>query len=372
MKTFFKVIAYLFVLLLLLAGGIAYVGWTISAPQSSAQHARVQASPQYVAGQFINLEEVEVVEGEPSLIASLQHWLLGEEQREPQGEIPVLGYDASQLAQPARDGLHITWLGHATALVEIDGIRVLVDPVFGERSSPFKSFGPARFHPTPFPLSELQNIDAVIISHDHYDHLEEETFKHLAGTKTKLLVPLGLGDLVASWGISSDQYVEMDWWKEVIIGDVELIATPARHYSNRGFFDVGQSIWLSWAIVGPHHKVFYSGDTGYSKYFAEIGKQLGPFDVSLVKIGAYGPGDTWIAIHMPPEHSVKVHQDVNAKVMFPISWATFNLAYHAWAEPMERTVASAAELDVELVTPKVGETVNFAHEHTNETWWDNL
>lgn len=364
MRIFFKVIGYLLLAIIGLIAIAAAVGYQLSSPQSAAQLARNAKSPQFKDGVFHNVE--------PSGTGAEEDngGFFGDEQRVPLGTIPVVTYDPGQLQSAPSPGLAITWLGHATALVDIDGVRVLIDPVFGQRTSPFSFVGPQRFHPPPLPLAKLTGIDAVVISHDHYDHLEEATFRHLAGTKTKLLVPLGLGDLLASWGIGADQIVEMDWWQEVELNGVKLVATPARHYANRGFFDFGKSIWLSWSLVGPEHRVFYSGDTGYSTLFAEVGERFGPFDVALIKIGAYGPGQDWHDWHMPPEEAMMVHQDVQAQLFFPFSWGTFNLAYHRWDEPIVRTLAAAQQAGITLVTPLVGETVIFDQEYTNVSWWE--
>jgi L-ascorbate metabolism protein UlaG (beta-lactamase superfamily) len=282
----------------------------------------------------------------------------------------VLAVDPAALAAaPPVSGLRAFWIGHASVYVEIDGLRLLLDPVFAERVSPI-AIGPKRFHAPPIALADLPKIDAVLISHDHYDHLDMETVQRLATAGTRFFVPLGIGAHLERWGVPAAQIEEMEWWQRKTLGSVEFVCTPTRHYSGRGLGDRSATLWSSWSVLGPRHRFFYSGDTGYGTHFQDIGARLGPFDLAFVKIGAYGPGPSWIDIHMPPEQSVQAHQDVRARRMFPVHWSTFNLAYHDWDEPIRRTVAEARRAGVELVTPRLGEWVDADHEFASTPWWE--
>lgn len=347
----------------------AWAGWTLGAHISGPLLARVQASPQYAKGRFVNAEKEAVFE---FTWAKVRDQLWGVEQREPPGPIPVLPIAPESLQRKPPPGLRAIWLGHAGVLLEIDGQRILTDPILSERASPLQLFGPGRFHPSPIALKDLVGIDAVVISHNHYDHLDEATIRHLAAQGTPFFVPLGTGNHLAGWGVSEAQIHDMDWWQETKLGDLKIVATPSRHYSGRGLFDVQATLWASWTLIGPAHRVFYSGDSGYAKAFAEIGARHAPFDLAIVKIGAYGPGEHWHDIHMTPEEAVQVSLDVGGKRMLPVHWGTFNLALHAWDEPIIRARKAAAEKGVELLTPKVGEIVAHGQPYASVRWWTGV
>jgi L-ascorbate metabolism protein UlaG (beta-lactamase superfamily) len=340
------------------------------APMAGARLARALANPQYRDGRFVNLEPEA-----PSTTSLLEYTLRqfsGDEVREPPAPVPVLRVDRQALAAaPPPSGLRAFWIGHASMYVEIDGLRILLDPVFAERVSPLP-VGPQRFHPPPIALADLPRIDAVLISHDHYDHLDINTVRHLAQRGSRFFVPLGIGAHLELWGVPVAQIEELEWWQERSLGRVRIVCTPTRHYSGRGLGKRSTTLWSSWSVVGPQHRFFYSGDTGYAKVFTDIGGRLGPFDLAFIKIGAYGPGAAWTDIHMTPEQALQVHRDVLARRMFPVHWSTFNLAYHGWDEPIRRAVAEAARVGVELVTPRVGEVVDADRPFESTRWWESV
>ena len=331
---------------------------------------RMRANPQFEDGRFVNVERpapytFEVVR------ALLVGQFSGDELREPPGPMPVVAVDPVSLAALPKPGLRAFWIGHASVYVEVDGVRVLIDPVFSDYASPF-AVGPKRFHPPPIALADLPRIDAVVISHDHYDHLDMTTVRHLAARGTLFFVPLGIGAHLERWQVPAPQIRELEWWQEGSIGGVRFVCTPTRHYSGRGLTDSRATLWSSWSVVGPQHRFFYSGDTGYSKHFAEIGARLGPFDLSFIKVGAYGPGQPWIDIHMSPEDAVRAHGEVRGKRLFPVHWGTFNLAFHAWDEPIRRTVKAAAAGGVDLVTPRLGQMVDAERPFSADPWWESV
>jgi L-ascorbate metabolism protein UlaG (beta-lactamase superfamily) len=353
---------------------LAAAGWAVlsqpqfGAPMTGARLARALANPQYHNGRFVNLEPE--APSTTSLTEYTLRQLTGKEVRVPPAPVPVLAVDKSSLqATPPAAGLRAFWIGHASTYVEIDGLRFLLDPVFAERVSPLP-VGPGRFHPPPIALADLPRIDAVLISHDHYDHLDMETVRHLAQRGSRFLVPLGIGAHLERWGVPPAQIEELEWWQERSLGKVRIVCTPTRHYSGRGLDNRSSTLWSSWSVIGPQHRFFYSGDTGYGKLFQEIGARLGPFDMAFIKIGAYGPGAAWTDIHMTPEQAVQVHRDVRAKRMFPVHWSTFNLAYHDWDEPIRRTAAEAARVGADLVTPRVGEVVDADRPFQSTRWWE--
>jgi L-ascorbate metabolism protein UlaG (beta-lactamase superfamily) len=363
------------VVLAVLVVVLAVAGWAVlqqpqfGARMSGARLERAKANPQYRDGRFVNVQP-EAPTGAAAIGDYIARQFSGNEVREPPKPLPVLAVDKAALAAAlAPNILRAFWIGHASTYVEIDGLRLLLDPVFAERVSPLP-VGPRRFHPPPIALADLPMIDAVLISHDHYDHLDMDTVRHLAARGTRFFVPLGIGAHLERWGVPLAQIAELEWWPERKLGGVQIVCTPARHYSGRSLSDRSATLWSSWSVVGPQHRFFYSGDTGYSTHFQEIGARFGPFDMAFVKIGAYGPGQSWIDIHMPPEQSVQAHRDLHAKRMFPVHWSTFNLAYHDWDEPIRRTVAEAKRTGVELVTPRLGEWVEAGREFKSTPWWE--
>ncbi|WP_329017250.1 MBL fold metallo-hydrolase [Streptomyces sp. NBC_01601] len=294
--------------------------------------------------------------------------------RAPHGTIPVHPTTVADLAKPPVTGLRVTWLGHSSVLVEIDGHRVLFDPVWGERCSPFPFAGPKRLHPVPLPLAALGPVDVVVISHDHYDHLDLPTIKALAGTDTLFAVPLGVGAHLEHWGVSPDRLRELDWHESTEVGGVTLTATPARHFCGRGLRNTQHTLWASWVVAGGEHKVFHSGDTGYFDGFKDIGAAHGPFDVTMIQIGAYSP--YWPDIHMTPEEGVRAHLDLQSDtphgVLLPIHWATFNLAMHAWAEPGEWTKDAAEAVGQTVASPRPGEPFEPAGRVPSDPWWRSV
>jgi L-ascorbate metabolism protein UlaG (beta-lactamase superfamily) len=352
---------------LVVLAGLALQAATFGGTSSGARLLRMQASAQFKDGAFFNLER------QAAWDLGLDYLLeqfFGDQVRTPPLSVPILEIEPESLSARPTPGLRVAWLGHASVLLELDGQRLLVDPVLSEFASPFQFVGPRRMHPPPIALQDLDHIDAVMISHDHYDHLDMATVSHLAPQGTQFFVPLGVGAHLEKWGVAPAQITELEWWESAKLGDLNITSTPNRHYSGRSLFDYKATLWSSWSIVGPKNRAFYSGDTGYSEEFSTIGKRFGPFDLSVIKIGAYGPGNSWSDIHMTPEQALQVHLDVGAKRMLPVHWATFNLALHAWDEPIKRLVAAATEQQVDLVTPRIGELVNAHRTVMFSPWWE--
>ncbi|WP_229858049.1 MBL fold metallo-hydrolase, partial [Streptomyces anandii] len=223
--------------------------------------------------------------------------------RSPRDPVPVHATTHADLAGPPATGLRLTWMGHSSVLAEIDGHRVLFDPVWGERCSPFPFAGPRRLHPVPLPLAALGPVDVVVISHDHYDHLDMPSIKALAGTDTVFAVPLGVGAHLEHWGVSAGRLRELDWHESTEVGGLTLTATPARHFCGRGLRNTQHTLWASWAVAGEEHRVYHSGDTGYFDGFKDIGAGHGPFDATMIQLGAYS--EYWPDIHMTPEEGMR-------------------------------------------------------------------
>ncbi len=329
---------------------------------------RAQASAHYKDGRFVN-----VVPQSPASLGLYWDYLVeqftGDQVRIPPSAIPVVAVPPRSLTGRPAPGLRAIWLGHASVYLELDGLRLLLDPVFSDYASPFDGFGPKRFHPNPIALEDLPKIHAVLISHDHYDHLDMATIQHLSAAGSRFFVPLGVGAHLDEWQVPKYQITELDWWDRAKIAGVEIVSTPTRHYSGREVFDQNKTSWSSWSILGSKQRVYYSGDTGFSDHFKTTGDRLGPFDLSIIKIGAYGPGASWYDIHMFPEPAIQAHLDLRARQMLPVHWATFNMAFHDWDEPIKRALKAAEENNVDLLTPRPGEVVTAGAPNRTTSWW---
>ena len=319
-------------------------------------------SPHYVDGTFHNTEPSKVVglSDVPTLTrAMIEHRGKGH----PPRPVPLV---TTAPAAAAAD-IAVTWLGHATTLIEIDGQFVLTDPVWGERVSPSETIGPSRLHPVPLPLAQLPRLAAIIISHDHYDHLELEAVRALAASQeAPFVVPLGIGAHLRGWGVPEDRIVELDWEQQATVGDLTLTCTESRHFSGRGLHR-NTTLWCSWVIAGPQHRVYFGGDTGYTAAFTGIGERHGPFDITILPIGAYGP--QWPDIHLDPEEAVAAHRDLGGGLFVPIHWCTFDLALHTWAEPVQRLLAAGPDLPVAI--PRPGGRVVPGEAADRDAWWSS-
>ncbi|MGB3372896.1 MAG: MBL fold metallo-hydrolase [Rhodococcus sp. (in: high G+C Gram-positive bacteria)] len=301
--------------------------------------------------------------GDESILVS---FLRRRSQGKPLRPIPL----APHVAPVNAGEIAVTWYGHSSVLVELDGRRILADPVWSNRVSPSQAVGPSRLHPTPVRLDALPAVDAIVISHDHYDHLDKTTIQRLASLQSApFVVPIGIGAHLRHWRIPEDRIIELDWDEQTEVAGLTITCTEARHFSGRGLKrDLTQ--WASWAFAGPKHRVFFGGDTGYTVKFAEIGAQYGPFDVTLLPVGAYDP--RWADIHMNPEEAVRAHGDLGGGLLVPIHWATFNLAFHPWSEPIVRLKAAAEDGGVDTAVPMPGQRIDGSRRTHDDRWWARL
>ncbi len=330
--------------------------------------ARVEASPNFVDGSFRNLVTTSVSTEGASGVGTAIEWFTSKVERVPANPIPVDRVDAAQLGQAGEQALRAWWLGHSTVLLEMDGALILTDPVFARRASPVPGMGPKRFSDElPITAEELPPLDAVLISHDHYDHLDHRAVRALTDKVGAFYVPLGVGAHLVRWGVPEAKIVELDWWEEARAGGLDLTLAPSRHFSGRRGVDGNSMLWGSWVVRGPHHRVYFSGDSGYWEGFAQIGERFGPFDLTLMECGAYNDG--WAEIHMMPEQTAQAHVDLDGGVLLPIHWGRFNLALHAWDEPVRRLDAAAAEHDIRLATPRIGQGFDVDGTIPQTRWW---
>ncbi|MGY2613566.1 MBL fold metallo-hydrolase [Bacillus pretiosus] len=266
----------------------------------------------------------------------------------------------------------VTWFGHSASLLKIEGKKLLLDPMFGDASSPFPLFTSKRYSGA-FSLEreDLQEIDAIIISHNHYDHLNYKSIMLLKDRAKHFYVPTGVAQYLIKWGVSPSKISEHNWWDEITFDNIKLVCAPARHFSGRSMTDRDCSLWCSWLILGRDTKVFFSGDSGYAPHFKEIGNKYGPFDLTLMECGQY---DTrWSAIHMLPEETVQAHIDVKGDLLLPIHWGAFTLALHEWSDPIERVTKEAKRLGVNIATPQIGESITLkSTDYPSSAWWREI
>ena len=287
----------------------------------------------------------------------------------PEEPLPVVEDAAGQLSSDPQ-GARVTWLGHSTTLIEVGGRSFLTDPIFGPSTTPIPALGPQRWYAPPIPLEQLADIDAVLVSHDHYDHLDHSTIERMATWDTTFVAPLGVGAHLEYWGIPSNRIVELDWWEETMVGDVRVVATPARHASGRHAFDQNRTLWAGYAVIGPEHRLMFSGDTGLFDDLETIGEKYGPFDLVMIEVGAYHRA--WPDWHIGPEQAIEGHQMMRGEVFMPIHWGLFNLALHGWTEPVERTWVAATTAAVPFVTPRPGESFEVDDPPDPTRWWPDV
>jgi L-ascorbate metabolism protein UlaG (beta-lactamase superfamily) len=332
---------------------------------STAPVSTYAGSPQYADGKFRN-PVPKPVDGVAKMAGIVWKMLFDKPQTAtPDQPIPVQALtQAALLAAPDQS----LWrLGHSTMLLKLDGKFWLTDPVFSERASPFQFIGPKRFHETPLTIDELPPIAGVILSHDHYDHLDHAAILKLAPKVAQFLTPLGVGQRLIDWGVPAEKVQQFDWWQGTTIGGLRLVATPAQHFSGRSLSDGNSTLWASWVLMTADTRIFFSGDTGYFAGFKEIGERFGPFDLTMIETGAYDPA--WPYVHMQPEQSLQAHLDVRGRHLMPIHNGTFDLSFHPWTEPFERISALAATAGVPLTAPHMGERLDLRAPAPSTSWW---
>jgi L-ascorbate metabolism protein UlaG (beta-lactamase superfamily) len=328
----------------------------------------MKASDHYNGKIFLNPVPTAVM-GKGSFWRVMRKFLQKHPGREPVQKLGPFAVDPELLDEIPTQALRITWLGHSSLLLDVDGKRFLTDPLWYQRASPFLYAGPKRFYPNPLPIGSLPPIDAILLSHDHYDHLDRKSILHLTQRGIPVITMLGVGKRLRKWGVPQSLVTELDWWDSFSLGGDHIItAAPARHFSGRWLTDRFSTLWGSFAIKGPLHNVYYGADSGYFNGFAAIGEKLGSFDLALLEVGAYN--EEWEAIHMGPENAVQATLDLQAKLLMPIHWGTFNLAMHPWTEPVERLLTEAEKKNVPLVLPAPGETIPVTGAPYNSQWWE--
>lgn len=326
---------------------------------------RIQKSPHYKDGSFQNRIHTPVMAEDASYFKMMREFLFNKNQRYPEKPLTAIKTDLKTLSTQETT---IIWFGHSSYLIRVNGKLLLIDPVFSERASPVQSIGSKRFATDHlYTTDDIPPVDAILLTHDHYDHLDHQTILALARKTKHFYTPLGVGEHLEHWGVDSNMITELDWCQETYIDEsLKLTCTPARHFSGRGL-KRNQTLWCSYVLASPTEKLFLGGDSGYDQTFTEIGNKFGPFDLAILEAGQYDP--KWPNIHMAPEETVQAAQDLKTNMMLPVHWGKFSLAMHTWTDPIERVIAAARQKQVSVTTPQIGEPVVLNKKYPNSQWW---
>ncbi|MCH2200128.1 MAG: MBL fold metallo-hydrolase [Flavobacteriales bacterium] len=369
-----RVFAFLgIVISLITIVGVAFVNLSpqFGGHASDEQKEAYTATGHYEDGVFTNKEMIIMEMNCHSISAMIKETINPDPNVAPPDNIEVEKFDPKELLNIDVESSRVTWLGHSSFLLETAGKVILLDPVFGQYAAPHPLLGRARFNKEmPITIADIPHVNAVIISHGHYDHLDYESIIELRDKVEHFFVPLGVGNHLRRWEVAEDKISEMDWWQEVQLDQMSIVFTPSRHISGRGLTDQSATLWGSWVIQHQYLSLYFSGDGGYGEHFKEIGEQYGRFDIALMECGQYN--DLWADVHMSPEQTVQASLDVKTDLMVPIHWGSFQLATHSWTDPVERATVEASNKNVPIATPNIGESIT-SPGHLNlsfDPWWE--
>lgn len=366
----------LVILTVLLLGFLSGVVFLYTSPEfggvaNYSDLERFKKSKQYKGDVFINQTPTSMDIDLSSVPGLLWDFIKGNEHSQPKSKLEIIKTDSAMVATPKLSA-RVLWYGHSTILLQIEGMNVVLDPMMGLVPAPSKYLGTKRYsRELPLEIKKMPEIDAVIISHDHYDHLDYGSVVRIKGKTKHFYCPLGVGLHLKRWGVAADKIHELDWWDTAHLGKLSFVLTPSRHFSGRGITDRFKTLWGSWVVKGSQENIYFSGDGGYGPHFKEIGQKYGPFDLAFLECGQYN--EKWAQIHMMPEQAAQAGVDLQAKVIMPIHWGAFTLALHSWTDPVERIITAASQLNLPVATPQIGELVRLdSLVNRKEEWWHSI
>jgi len=370
------------ILILILIVGMIFINFSpqFGAKTTGVNYERIKSSKNFKNGKFRNIEKTAIMT-KMDLTSLFKYFIKGN--TVPNFTIPIeksYSIKSDDLdttvvnnnldSYKQKSNVKVTWFGHSALLLEVNNRKILLDPMLGKIPAPHPWLGSKRFNEElPMKIEDIPQIDAVLISHDHYDHLDYWSITKIKDKVKMFYVPLGIAAHLKSWGVDESRIIELDWWEEAEFQELTFVSTPSRHFSGRGLFNKDSTLWCSWVIKNENTKIFFSGDGGYSKTFKEIGEKFGPFDLTLLECGQYDEG--WSEIHMMPEETVQAHIDLRGKLLMPIHWGAFKLSIHPWQEPVERLLLKANPLKVKITTPMIGEPIIPGKSVPSSKWWKN-
>ncbi|WP_449621872.1 MBL fold metallo-hydrolase [Robertmurraya sp. Marseille-Q9965] len=336
---------------------------------SKEERSKFSQLENYENGKFVNAEPTKMNMNFSSMLTLMRESKKTKHESKPKTNIPIQPLNWERINGEVDS---FTWFGHSTFLLSIDGKKILIDPMFGPSASPVTMVGSKRFSKDILGLiAEFPFIDAVLLTHDHYDHLDYPSILKLKDKVGHFIVPLGVGNHLVKWGIERRRITELNWWDEIQWEGITLASVPSQHFSGRGPLNRDSTLWTGWVLYGKNTRLYTSGDGGYGPHFKKIGEKYGPFDLTLMEGGQYA--SLWSPIHMVPEESIQAHLDVRGEKMMLTHWGAFTLAPHPWKEPVERALQEAEKKEIRLLTPAIGETVLIKDQvHTNSYWWNEI
>ena len=370
-----KIIKRFFQILIVIVAFIAIVGviFMYTSPQfggkvSEKDKELFAQTGHYSDGKFTNKEPLAFEVNCHSVDVMLDEAINPVPDLGPKTDIKVLKISEQDILNYSDTLISVVWFGHSTFLLKISGKLILADPVFSQTATPHPWLGRKRYNSEmPISIENLPPIDMVVISHDHYDHLDYSSIVKLRDKVKKFVVPLGIGSHLRAWKVNEDKIHELDWWQEYEIDGLRVAHTPSRHMSGRGFSDEGATLWGGWVFIANNQKAYYTGDGGYGQHFKEIGEKYGPFDIGIMECGQYNK--LWKFMHMSPEQSVQAAIDVRAHLIMPVHWGAFTMASHGWKDPIERVTKEAEKLNRSITTPQIGEAFYVKDGFPTSDWW---
>ncbi len=328
------------------------------------------SSPNWKNGSFVNIEETGMSMPLKKIPKLIYKQFIEKKDKAPKQPLNIPSFNVQDFNKNDSDFKFI-WYGHSVLLLKISGLTILIDPMFGQNAAPISPFPVKRFSKNTLDIIDnLPDIDIVLLTHDHYDHLDYHSIQKLIPKVKYYYTAIGVGRHLIKWGIKSDQITEFDWWDNKVIESLNITFTPTRHFSGRGLKDRAKSLWGGWVLKSDTKNIWFSGDGGYGKHFKEIGEKLGPFDFGFMECGQYN--ENWHQIHMFPKESIQAAMDAKVNSIMPVHWGAFSLAQHSWKEPVEEFIKESESKKTHYLVPRIGEIIDLNKTYDTKYWWRKI